>query len=1027
MYLKRVSFLVALLSVFYGLVERIIPSRLQPAYTPSSPFGLVRADNFDAPGRAHGIDIIFVHGLGSNPDTTWGPKDGNWVNRFLPEDIPLSLRNHTRIYFYNYETYYKRDAIQARLRTYGEHLISHINLELRSTEEERTRDLLLVGHSYGGLVIKQALLEARHNKRFVDIFRHVKAIFFLGTPHRGSHFSAWGNVFVRLLQPLGSNPLLLGEVVYDALPLSDLHRDFENVLSENVEVINFYETRKTRILKVWFYQWEEYCVPEQSARLGKSQDIPLYVNHYELNKFTSKDENYRQVLGKLLQILQPLALQKQQRFYSVPVATVDSYIERATLSAAIEEKLRVRHHKATVPYAVAIHGLGGAGKSQLALKYVEDHQAEYDLILWIEVRDEESVRSSFERCASELRLSVDRGVGQGIKLVDSPAVQAVLRWLRNRKETDGRWLAIVDSADNVNQETKGVVPTGPAGAVIITSQDRQASRLIRDCEVVEVGHMEPVEAISLLLKHLRFKINSAPKDVLENCSKIAEQLEYLALAIDLAGAYMGNAEDPKQAPQQYLVDYVKHKDDLLQNEQFRGLSTSDKTVWTVWDTTLERIERSGGELRPGMLLALLAHFRGGVVEDELLRLASQNLSVATQIMCDDVAELPSWLPRVFACHRGEWDDFDYRQARDILLRYSLLKRTHGEWYGVSMHRLVQWRAMRSKPEAPWDRWHVAIVVAAYVSLSRNTENPQFRRHLLTHMPDVTIERLKELGLSDERMMFLWVSVVTLYIEEELWKEAETLLLQVINTLKTKLRADHSGTLTSMNNLASTYKHQGRWEDAETLDVQALEVIKIMLGMDNPDTAIVPNLALIYSKQGRLEDAEALYVQVIETYNKKLGVDHPDTLMSMHNLALIYSSQGRLEDAEALNLQVMETWKTKLGVDHPNMLISMHNLALIYSSQGRLEDAEALNVQVMETRKTKLGADHPDTLRSMNCLALNYANQDQLEDAEALFVQVMETRKTKLGADHPDTLKSMNCLALNYINQGRCEGAEVLNV
>ncbi|PSN59132.1 hypothetical protein BS50DRAFT_641227, partial [Corynespora cassiicola Philippines] len=75
-------------AVLYDLLTRRIPSRLRPGDAPSSQFGIVRADKLESPGRAHGIDIIFVHGLGSNPDTTWGPKDKNWVSHFLPEDIP---------------------------------------------------------------------------------------------------------------------------------------------------------------------------------------------------------------------------------------------------------------------------------------------------------------------------------------------------------------------------------------------------------------------------------------------------------------------------------------------------------------------------------------------------------------------------------------------------------------------------------------------------------------------------------------------------------------------------------------------------------------------------------------------------------------------------------------------------------------------------------------------------------------------------------------------------------------------------
>lgn len=92
---------------------------------------------------------------------------------------------------------------------------------------------------------------------FASIFEYTKLILFLGTPHRGSHFSTRGSFAARLLQPLGSNPFLLEEVAYDSLPLQDLHTDFENIVGESLKVVNFFETRKTRILKIWFYQWEE--------------------------------------------------------------------------------------------------------------------------------------------------------------------------------------------------------------------------------------------------------------------------------------------------------------------------------------------------------------------------------------------------------------------------------------------------------------------------------------------------------------------------------------------------------------------------------------------------------------------------------------------------------------------------------------------------------------------------------------------------------------------------------------------------
>ncbi|KAF1935093.1 hypothetical protein EJ02DRAFT_362259, partial [Clathrospora elynae] len=78
---------------------------------------------------------------------------------------------------------------------------------------------------------------------------------------------------------------------------------------------------------------------------------------------------------------------------------------------------------------------------------------------------------------------------------------------------------------------------------------------------------------------------------------------------------------------------------------------------------------------------------------------------------------------------------------------------------------------------------------------------------------------------------------------------------------------------------------GRWEDAKKLEVQVMETFKTKLGADHPDTLTsMANLASTYRDQGRWDAVEELEVQVIETFKKKLGADHPDTLTSIANLA-----------------------------------------------------------------------------------------------------------------------------------------------
>lgn len=103
-----------------------------------------------------------------------------------------------------------------------------------------------------------------------------------------------------------------------------------------------------------------------------------------------------------------------------------SYTAREGLSSKIRDKLRVKFEDSSLPHALVIYGLGGAGKTQLALWHVEDHGEKYSLILWIDAKSPETVLSSFERCAGALRLSVDRDLGRGPALRESPAVENVL-------------------------------------------------------------------------------------------------------------------------------------------------------------------------------------------------------------------------------------------------------------------------------------------------------------------------------------------------------------------------------------------------------------------------------------------------------------------------------------------------------------------------------------------------------------------------------------------------------------------------
>ncbi len=521
---------------------------------------------------------------------------------------------------------------------------------------------------------------------------------------------------------------------------------------------------------------------------------------------------------------------------------------------------------------------------------------------------------------------------------------------------------IVDNADDVSWGIQKILPKGKRGSVLITSQDQQSVQMLPGaCEQVQVGAMSPVEGAALLLRHLGLDAESASEDIRRGCEEVADNLGHLALAIELAGAYIGSDRTPRQALTRYLVDYNRHRDELLKMDDFRGLLPTEKTVWTVWDTTLDKITKKYTDLKPNILLTFVAHFRGSIVQDELFRLASLGMAAVDAELDDDASEgipvdLRQYVP---VDERKEWDSFRYRQTRDVLVRYSLLQRVEGEWAGLTMHRLVQWRTTRNEPSGRWRRWHMAFILAVCCQIMEEQHRPEFRRHLIAHLPEISEDDVDGDKISTRHRGVIGTVVGRIYNHEGRWKKAEKLLAQAMETFKMKLGADHPDTLTIMGNLASTYTNQGRLEEAERLEVQVMEIRKTKLGADHPDTLTsMGNLAATYQKQGRWEEAEKLEVQVMETRKMKLGADHPDTLTSMSNLASTFRNQGRLEEAEKLEVQVMETRKTKLGVDHPDTLMSMGNLAATYLNQGQWGEAEKLGTQVIEIRKTKLAGRPP---------------------------------------------------------------------
>ncbi|KAJ6580482.1 hypothetical protein DFH09DRAFT_294806 [Mycena vulgaris] len=635
-----------------------------------------------------------------------------------------------------------------------------------------------------------------------------------------------------------------------------------------------------------------------------------------------------------------------------------------------------------------LYGLGGSGKTQTALKFIQESSAQFSGIFLIDASTTETIAAGLKNIAMARSLGNDP--------------DDALRWLQS-KPSD--WLLFFDNADDPKLDLNKFLPKCSHGNIVLTSRNHGLQVYAGGNH--EVQDMEEVEAEELLLKSAELELTPANRKV---AAEIVKVLCCLALAIIQAGAFIAVSEDLAG----YLESYAKNRARLLSEKPTQSHDDYAWTVYTTWQISFDQLsEPAAGMLR---LWSFLHHNK---ISETMFSNASK-YKCGTSGPSEDELEKPFQFISHFLDPTGYWDSFRFRHITKEIRSYSLIYYDQGQKM-FSMHPLVHdWCRDTVLNQESYQYCMSAILGMAIneiPNLSKQVDHIQLLPHVqaLTH-GDVEIK-------PDFRQQYGHV-----YWSAGAYKNAAQLFVIVVERRRMILGREHQDTLIAMDNLASTYYRLGQSQEAEELQVEVLEKRRKILGRDHPDTLIAMNtLANIYHKLDRSQEAEELQVQVLEKWRKIVGREHPGTLSAMNNLAKTYSKLGRLQGAEELQVEVLEKRRKILGREHPDTLDAMHNLAITYYRLGQLQGAKELQLEVLEKRRKILGREHQDTLITMGNLAQIYSKLGQSAKAEELQVEVLEKRGKTLGREHPDTLNAMHNLANTYFKLGRSQQAKELRV
>ncbi|MBE3045205.1 tetratricopeptide repeat protein, partial [Candidatus Bathyarchaeota archaeon] len=503
-------------------------------------------------------------------------------------------------------------------------------------------------------------------------------------------------------------------------------------------------------------------------------------------------------------------------------------------------------------------------------------------IFWVHANNAEGLRQSYASIAQVFEIP-------GYEDSEVDIMLLVKRWLERKDR--GQWLMVIDdvndpqvffdrsmavSTSSQQEDLEHYIPQCAHGSILITTRNKQASLSLPNGALsIEVREMHENESEGLLHAMLE-GVNVASSDL----ATLSSRLQHVPIALVQAAAF------------------IKEKS-ITVNEYLRLLNvgdSEDRAVLKTWKLSFEEIQRE--DAFASELLSVMSFFdRQAIPLDFLADYSKQQQEPKGALLLN--------------------------KAIGVLEAFSFVTKKKDN--GLDMHRLVQ-LATRN--------WLVKMGTVGH-----------FAGQAL-----LAVSHCYPYGRHENR------AVCGAYLAHA---------YVVLGGDGTGSRDEGLAKAALLHSVAGFFDYRGQWKDAEGFQKEAIDIRGDLLGPEHPDTlSSMANLASTYRNQGRWEEAENLEVQVMETRKTKLGADHPSTLTSMANLASTYWNQGRWEEAEKLEVQVMETRKTKLGADHPSTLTSMANLASTYRNQGRWEEAKNLEVQVMETSKTKLGADHPSTLTSM---------------------------------------------------------------
>jgi len=616
-----------------------------------------------------------------------------------------------------------------------------------------------------------------------------------------------------------------------------------------------------------------------------------------------------------------------------------SFTGREDLLSMIKDQL-VKNETVSI---IALNGLGGIGKTQLANEYSHKYANNYNIIWWIRAEEITTLRLDYTALAIELRL-VDEAI-------DS---QSTVKLVRDWLENNSKWLLVFDNVQNT-ADIKDYIPKNGAGHIIITTRYSEWSSYI---SLMSVSVMKEDEAVEFLLKRTGQSDRAGAE-------KLALELGYLPLALEQASGYIASASISFQ-----------HYISLINETKAKVLSLGipedyPESVATTWQISFNSLVKDS-EL--GVLIISISAF-----------LKSENI--------------PKWILVPKELQEKINDPIEINNAYVALGRYSLAELKENS---ISIHKLVQLIIRERLPyQLKRERAYLAINRIS-VLFPVQSDDPRTWLECSILLPHGIIASKYaielDVGYADVAHFYNQAGV---YLRGKADLATACDLHEKALSIQEKLYGvSHLKVVSSLNNLALVEQDRENLDRAYEYLTRASKIIDDNLGTGHIQKATnLLNIASVLIAQGKHNEADRA---LKEGYEITLKSSDPNDLIIanvLNNIGFLLLEKNRPEDALKQLLIAYDIFMKNNELEHPNITTILINIGEAYKNLKNYGKAKEYFEKARFIDSKHYKSDHPHIARDLAYIADIQIILGEYRNAVSNFWSSYNIFKNNYGEKH----------------------------